>query len=112
MGLSIGRVYTMILALSAGLAALSGVLLVATGTLFITPTMGAVPMLQSLMIVVLGGLGSIKGTVAAALVAGLTVSGAQTYVSSEWSLPVLFLVVVLLLLVRPSGFFGRQERLA
>jgi branched-chain amino acid transport system permease protein len=112
MGLHVGRVYVMILALSAGLAALSGVLLVATGTLFITPTMGAVPMLQSLMIVVLGGLGSIKGTVVAAVVAGLTVSGAQTYVSTEWSLPVLFLVVVLLLLVRPSGFFGRQERLA
>jgi branched-subunit amino acid ABC-type transport system permease component len=111
LGLPVGRVYVTTLALSGALAALSGVLL-ASGFLFIEPTMGLDPMLKSLVIVVLGGLGSIKGTLYAAVAAGLVNSGVSTYVGPEWSLPALFAVVIAVLLLRPTGFFGTSERLA
>jgi len=111
MGLNIGRLYTIILALSAGLAALSGVLL-SSGFLFLEPTMGLDPMLKALVIVILGGLGSIRGTVYAAYLAGLVNSGVESYVGPQWALPVLFLLVTILLLVRPSGLFGTELRAA
>ncbi|MDX6588268.1 MAG: branched-chain amino acid transport system permease protein, partial [Solirubrobacterales bacterium] len=104
-GISIGRTNTLILAIGAGLAALSGVLL-ASGFVFLTPTMGTAPLLKALIIILLGGLGSIKGTVYAAYVAGLVESAVAVYLGATWSLPILFGVVIAILLIRPEGFFG------
>jgi branched-chain amino acid transport system permease protein len=111
MGLPIGRVYLLILALSAGLAALSGVLL-SSGFLFLEPSMGLDPMLKALVIVILGGLGSIRGTLYAAYAAGLVNSGVESYIGPQWALPALFLVVIVVLLLRPSGLLGRSLRSA
>lgn len=110
-GLSVGAANTLILAVGSGLAALSGVLL-ASGFVFITPTMGVAPLLKALIIIILGGLGSVKGTVYAAFIAGIVESGVAVYVGATWSLPVLFAVVILVLLVRPQGFFGARLRTA
>lgn len=110
-GLSIGASNALILAVGSGLAALSGVLL-ASGFIFITPTMGLAPLLKSLIIIILGGLGSVKGTVYAAFLAGAVESGVAIYVGATWSLPVLFAVVILVLLVRPKGFYGAKLRTA
>ena len=111
MGLSVARVYLLVLALSAGLAALSGVLL-SSGFLFLEPSMGLDPMLKALVIVILGGLGSIRGTLYAAYVAGLINSGVESYIGPQWALPALFLLVIVVLLLRPSGLLGRSLRSA
>lgn len=109
-GLPIGATYVVVLAFGAMLAALSGVFL-ATQFLFLTPTMGLEPMLITLIIIILGGLGSVGGTVAAAYLAGLVESAVAVYLGAQWSLPILFLVVIVVLIVRPSGLFGARERL-
>lgn len=111
LGLSIGGTNTLILAVGGGLAALSGVLL-ASGFVFLTPTMGLAPLVKSLIIIILGGLGSIKGTVYAAYVAGMVEAGVAVYVGAAWSLPILFAVVIVVLLARPQGLFGARVRLA
>lgn len=110
-GLPIGATYTAVLTLGSMLAALSGVFL-ASQFLFLTPTMGLEPMLISLIIIILGGLGSVTGTVAAAYLAGLIESAVTIYLNVQWSLPILFLVVIVVLMIRPAGLLGRHERLS
>jgi branched-chain amino acid transport system permease protein len=110
-GLPIGTTYVSVLAFGSMLAALSGVFL-ASDFLFLTPTMSLEPMLVALIIIILGGLGSVAGTVTAAYLAGLIESAVTVYLNAQWSLPVLFLVVIVVLMVRPAGLFGVHERLS
>ena len=110
-GLPIGLTYVSVLAFGAMLAALSGVFL-ASNFLFLTPLMSFEPMLVSLIIIILGGLGSLTGTVIAAYLAGMIESAVTIYVNAQWSLPALFLVVIIVLMVRPAGLFGVQERMS
>jgi branched-chain amino acid transport system permease protein len=110
-GLPIGLTYMAVLALGSMLAALAGVFL-ASQFLFLTPTMGLEPMLITLIIVILGGLGSVAGTVVAAYLAGLIESGVTVYLNAQWSLPILFLVVAVVLMVKPAGLFGIHERMS
>jgi len=110
-GLPIGVTYVSVLAFGSMLAALSGVFL-ASDFLFLTPTMSLEPMLVTLIIIILGGLGSLAGTIAAAYLAGLIESAVTVYLNAQWSLPVLFLVVIIVLMVRPAGLFGVHERLS
>jgi branched-chain amino acid transport system permease protein len=74
--------------------------------------MGLEPMLISLIIIILGGLGSIAGTIVAAYLAGMIESWVTVYLNAQWSLPILFLVVAVVLMVRPAGLFGVHERLS
>jgi branched-chain amino acid transport system permease protein len=63
-----------------------------------------------LTIIVLGGMGSLPGTVVAALLMGLTESLLATYVSPAWAKLAFFLLLIAVLVVRPQGLFGTVER--
>jgi branched-chain amino acid transport system permease protein len=107
MGIPIDATFAFVIAISAGLAGLAGVLL--SSTFYLSPTSGFTPMILAIVVTILGGLGSIKGTVVAAYSIGLIESFVNVYVGPSWGLPVLFSTMIVVLTVRPNGLFGVGE---
>ena len=101
------RVYTLTMAISAGLGGVAGILL--GSILVITPTMGADPLLRAFVVVVLGGLGSLPGTVLGAYVVGLLEAASVAFIGLYWAPVVLFVVLIVVLAWRPTGLLGRAE---
>ena len=107
MGVPAGRVYWVTLALAGLLGGIAGVLL--APLYFVSPSAGDLPILKGLTVAVVAGLGSIRGTIYAAFIIGLIETLVATYVGSLWSLPVLFAIIVVFMVVRPYGLFGKPE---
>lgn len=106
MGMNVSLLYSSAFALSAGLAGLSGILL---GSIrFITPSLGAEPLVKALIVAIFGGLGSLGGTIGAAYVIGLLEAISVFFIGLYWTPALLFGVMILVLLVRPTGLFGRR----
>lgn len=109
MGVNTDRVVALNFLLGYGFAAAAGVMV---GVLYnaIWPTMGDIPAYKMLAVIVLGGLGSPVGTVLAAMVIGLTETLIGGYVG--FFLPrdaIAFVVLIVILLVRPQGLLGRRS---
>lgn len=107
MGIPIGRAYIITMGLAGSLAGLAGVML--APIYFVSPNSGDLPLLQALIIVIFAGLGSVKGTLYAAYIIGFVSSGVGIFISSTYSLTVLYAVIVVLLVVRPNGISGRPQ---
>jgi branched-chain amino acid transport system permease protein len=107
MGVPVERTYALVMVISAGLAGLAGVLL--SSVLFLSPTSGFTPMIVALLVTIFGGLGSVKGTIVAAYLIGLLESFVQVYLGGALALPMLFLFIIFMLIVRPNGLFGVAE---
>jgi branched-chain amino acid transport system permease protein len=106
------RMNTLAFALGVGLAAAAGALLAPSFS--IVPNVGAVPSIRSYVIIVLGGMGSIQGSILGGLMIGLVESLAAGYYpdpSRALNYKTAFGLVIsaLVLLFRPRGFFGRKE---
>jgi branched-chain amino acid transport system permease protein len=108
MGVQINSIYTATFALGSGLAAAAGALL---GPVFVVyPTMGDLASLKAFAIVVLGGLGSIPGaTIGGFILAFMEELGAG-YISSGYRDGMGFLLIIVILLVKPTGLFAQKER--
>lgn len=105
LGIRIELVYVLTFGVSAVLAGIAGVML---GGLFnISPSMGTDPLLRAFLVVVLGGLGSLPGTILAAYLIGLIEAASSYYIGIYWTPVVLFSVLIVILLVRPNGLMGR-----
>ncbi|MGH6921651.1 MAG: branched-chain amino acid ABC transporter permease [Geminicoccaceae bacterium] len=108
MGVNINVVYTATFALGSGLAAAAGALL---GPVFVvTPTMGNLAALKAFAIVILGGLGNIKGATAGGFILAFAEEIGAGYVSSGYRDAMGFLLIIMVLLFRPTGLFARAER--
>lgn len=106
MGIPSDRIFSVVMALSAALAALAGVL--AGPFLTVQPTMWLLPIVKAFAIVVVGGLGSIPGSILAALMLGYAETIVGYTVSTSWTEIVSVLATLLMLVFRPAGFFGRR----
>jgi len=106
-GVNVGRIYPLIFAVSAMLAALAGIML--GGLFFITPVMGSDPLLRAFIVVVFGGLGSLPGTIVGAYVIGIIEAIAVFVVGLYWAPVVLFIVLILVMILRPTGLMGGKE---
>jgi neutral amino acid transport system permease protein len=96
--------------LAGGLAGLAGVLVVAaTGSL--SPNTGFYLLLPLFAAVVLGGIGNAYGALAGGLVIGLTQEWSTLIIESQWKVAVSFLVLIIVLIVRPQGIFGKERTL-
>ncbi|MGI9952788.1 branched-chain amino acid ABC transporter permease [Moorellaceae bacterium AZ2] len=104
LGIDIRKVFTMVFALGAGLAALGGAIMGPLGG-SISPTMGLDNQLLAFIVVVTGGLGSFVGSLIGALLVGL-LGAAVSWFVPEASLAVNVLLMALVLLVKPTGLFG------
>lgn len=107
MGIPDQRVYNLTMAVSSALAAIAGVLL--ASVFFVSPNAGDLPLLKALIVAIFGGLGSIRGTILAAYIIGLLEAMISTYFGVRWSLPLLFVVIMVVMLLRPTGLLGRPE---
>jgi branched-chain amino acid transport system permease protein len=108
MGVSIERIHTVTFALGAGLAAAAGALL---GPVFLLyPSMGDLAAQKAFCVVILGGLGNFVGAAVGGILLGVAEELGAGYVSSGYRDAVGFAIIVLMLLVRPSGLFARAER--
>jgi branched-chain amino acid transport system permease protein len=106
-GIDVGRVYLVAFAISAGLAAMAGSL-IALGY-SVSPSIGLGWTLKALIVVVLAGLGSMRGLVLAGLFLGLIESLAAVWVGGPYREVVALVVFILVLSLRPQGFFGRAH---
>jgi len=103
---------TIAFAMGVGLAAVSGALLASTFS--VTPDVGAVPAIRSYIIIVLGGMGSIPGSIVGAIIIGLVESFGAGYFPDpsralNYKTAYGLIIFALVLLVRPQGLFGRKE---
>jgi branched-chain amino acid transport system permease protein len=100
------RIAGITFAISAGLAGLASALVVPLYAVF--PTMGTVLTFKALAAVIMGGFGQVKGALLASYVIGVCEAMASGFVSSALADLVVFGVMVVTLLVRPQGLFGRR----
>ena len=103
LGVNIKRLLTLVFGFAAGLAGLAGAL--GAPIFAIHPEMGMNILIDSFLVVVLGGLGSLTGSAIGAFFVALTKSIGGGYFA-EWSIAFLFLIVAAALIVRPTGVFG------
>ncbi len=107
MGISVDRIITFTFVLGSMLAAAAGVL-VALQNPRIEPYMGIMPGLKAFVAAVLGGIGNIPGAVLGGLVMGIAEVLVVGYVSPTWRDAIAFVLLIVILLVRPAGILGRQ----
>ena len=106
LGINVSVTFALAFAIGAGLAGLSGILL--GGIRFITPSMGAEPLVKAMIVVIFGGLGSLGATVGAALVLGMAEAFLILYVGLYWTPFIIFLGLIAVLILRPNGLFSRE----
>lgn len=105
-GIDVQRVYALTFGIGSALAGLAGLL---GGTIVaFNPTFGSGELLKSFVVVVLGGLGSVAGTAAAALVLAAVEVFAILFMPAYLTTAVGFVLLVLVLILRPGGLFGQR----
>jgi branched-chain amino acid transport system permease protein len=105
-GIPVERIYALTFGLGTALAAAAGLL---GSTLFpFNPTFGAAELLKSFVVVVLGGLGSVAGTAIAALILAVVEVFAILVIPAYLTAAVGFVLLVLVLVIRPGGLFGQR----
>jgi len=106
-GMRINRLYPLAFAVGTGLAAAAGAVI---GPLFqLNPWMGIMPQVKAFIVVILGGIGSIPGAFLGGLILGVAESFVSTYASKALADLLGFILVIGILLFRPSGLFGRSQ---
>jgi len=105
-GINVHKVFYIAFGLSAAFAAAGGALL--APIFFVYPTVGAGPLLMAFAIVIFGGLGSVKGAIVAGFMVGVLESLVVLMVSSAWKDVFVFILVIIVLTLRPRGLFGIQ----
>ena len=104
MGINIDRVFTTVFVFGAALAGIAGA--IGSGLLSITPDSGTEMLLFAMVVVIIGGLGSIKGAAVGAVLIGLIDAYAKAWLP-EFSYFTIFAPMALVLVLRPNGLFGR-----
>ncbi len=107
-GIDTARASSIVFALAGALAALAGGLL--SPVINATPDVGVFPAIKSYVIVVLGGMGSIPGSVIASFILGELESFGAVYLSYQYRDTFGLLLLILFLLFRPQGLFGQKGR--
>lgn len=107
-GVPVGRIYSWVFGLGAGLAALGAVLVVPIQQAHYL--MGHDPLLLSFIVVIIGGLGSLPGTVIAAILIGMSDGIISVFFSPTLAKIIATFLVAMILVFRPHGLLGRPER--
>jgi len=103
-GIPINRIFSYAFAIAAGLAGISAILL--APKILVYPTVGWLVFVKAFVIMVFGGVGSIKGTAVAAFILAMVEAFVTFFVGGIWGMPIFVLVLVIMLTIRPRGLFG------
>ncbi len=107
MGISVNRTITITFAIGSALAAIAGVLYCSMYPVLV-PTTGSIPGIKAFTAAVLGGIGSIPGTLVGGLILGIIEIFGKAYISQELSDAIVFAVLIIILLVKPTGILGKK----
>ena len=107
MGINTKRVYLVTYGISAMLAAIAGILMCPVYS--VNPWMGTTVQTKGLVVCILGGLGSVEGAIIAGIVMGIVESLTVSVVGSAWRDVAAYLLLIIILYVRPEGLFGRKR---
>ena len=107
MGVNVNATIAMTFAIGSALAAVAGILLCSAYP-SLTPTTGAMPGIKAFVAAVLGGIGSIPGAFLGGVILGILENLSKAYISSKLSDAIVFSVLILVLLVKPSGILGKK----
>ena len=111
MGINVNRTISMTFAIGSALAAIAGVLLCSTVPT-LQPTTGSMPGIRAFTAAVFGGIGSIPGAMLGGILLGVIETFSKAYLSTQFSDAIVFLVLILVLLMKPAGLMGKtvQEK--
>ena len=106
-GINVERIDVISFGIGCALAAAAGTLWVVSGQVF-NPYMGSIPAVKAFAIIILGGLGSIPGAIIGGLLMGIAENSAAFYLGGVWKDAVSFIILIIVLVVRPNGLFGEK----
>ena len=106
MGINVNRTISMTFAIGSALAAIAGVLLCSFNSQLM-PTTGSMPGIKAFTAAVFGGIGSIPGAFLGGLLLGIIEAMAKAYISMQLANSIVFAVLIVVLLVKPSGLLGK-----
>ena len=107
MGVNVNATISLTFAIGSGLAAVAGVLLCSVYPTLSSPT-GAMPGIKAFVAAVLGGIGSIPGAVIGGVLIGVIEILSRSYISSQMADAIVFVVLIIVLLVKPTGILGKK----
>ena len=107
MGVDVNGTISLTFAIGSALAAIGGILLCSAYPT-LTPTTGAMPGIKAFVAAVLGGIGSIPGAFIGGIILGVLENLAKAYISSKLSDAIVFSVLIIVLLVKPTGILGKK----
>lgn len=107
MGINVNGTITLTFAIGSALAAVAAVLMCSTYPQ-ITPYTGSMPGIKAFVAAVFGGIGSIPGAMIGGVLLGVIEQLSKAYISSQLSDAIVFLVLIIVLVVRPTGILGRK----
>ena len=107
MGINVNGTISLTFAIGSGLAAIAGMLLCSSYP-SLTPYTGSMPGIKAFVAAVFGGIGSIPGALIGGIILGIIEILSKAYISSQLSDAIVFLVLIIVLLVKPTGLLGKQ----
>lgn len=107
MGINVNKTISLTFAIGSGLAAVASMLLCSTYPQ-ISPYTGAMPGIKAFTAAVFGGIGSIPGAMIGGILLGIIESLSKAYISSQMSDAIVFAVLIIVLLVKPTGLMGKK----
>ena len=107
MGINVNTTISVTFAIGSALAAIAGVLYVSTYP-SLTPTTGSMPGIKAFTAAVFGGIGSIPGAMLGGIVLGIIEIFSRSYISTQLSDIIVFAVLIIVLLVKPTGLLGKK----
>ena len=107
MGINVNKTISLTFAIGSALAAIAGVLMCSAYP-SLTPYTGAMPGIKAFVAAVLGGIGSIPGAMIGGLILGIIEILGKTYISSQLSDAIVFGILIVVLLVKPTGILGKN----
>lgn len=109
LGINADKIAELSVAVGAGLAAVAAILILPRGTISVNE--GYDVLILALAVCIIGGLGSTVGVVVAAFLIGYAQMIADSYLGPHWKMIVPLVAILLILLIKPSGLFGKQKEL-
>ena len=107
MGIDQYRIYNLAFGIGTAIAGIAGCVIIPF--YYVYPSVGVVFDIRAFIIVVLGGLGSIKGAMLGGIIVGLIESVFSQYITSTWTEAIIYAIFLVILFVKPSGFFGHKQ---
>ena len=108
MGINVDTTISITFAIGSGLAAIASILLCSTYP-SLSPTLGSMPGIKAFTAAVFGGIGSIPGALLGGVLLGIIENLTKAYISTQLSDAIVFAVLIVVLLIKPTGLLGRKQ---